>query len=84
MRKIIWKYEVQSQPIYMPMDAKILSVQMQNGRPQIWAMGDTSYDMEARTLVVIGTGQSFDDTNHKYIGTYQDDPFVWHLFEIVK
>jgi hypothetical protein len=29
----------------------------------------------------VGTGESFDETNMTYIGTYQESPFVWHLFE---
>jgi hypothetical protein len=80
----IWKYRLREQGIEMPMDAKVLSVQLQDDIPHIWAMVNPHRERELRNFVIIGTGQSFDDTNMKYIGTYQHNPFVWHLFEIVK
>jgi hypothetical protein len=85
MVKQIWKYKVEN-VIEMPLDAEILDVQLQNGQmfnACIWAKVNPENELEKRKFVVIGTGHSFDDTNHKYIGTYQDGPFVWHLFEIV-
>jgi hypothetical protein len=85
MVKQIWKYKVEN-VIEMPLDAEILDVQLQNGQmfnACIWAKVNPENELEKRKFVVIGTGHSFDDTNHKYIGTYQDGPFVWHLFEDV-
>jgi hypothetical protein len=71
----------------MPLDAEILTVQLQDGQmfnACIWAKVNPENELEKRQFVVIGTGHSFDDTNHKYIGTYQEGFFVWHVFEIVK
>ena len=81
--KQIWKYKVEN-VIEMPKGAEILSVQIQNGEmfnACIWAKVNSENELEKRKFVIIGTGHSFDDTNMKYIGTYQDGPFVWHLFE---
>jgi hypothetical protein len=80
--KQIWKYKLSESGIEMPIDAEILSVQLQNDIPHIWAMVSPQNELEKRKFVIVGTGQSFDDTNMKYIGTYQDGPFVWHLFGI--
>ena len=86
MVKQIWKYKLEN-IIEMPKGAEILTVQIQNGKSFdtcIWAKVTPDNELEKRRFVVIGTGHSFDDTNYKYIGTYQDSPFVWHLFEDVK
>jgi hypothetical protein len=84
----IWKYTLNGMvnDIQMPMDAEILTVQLQDGQmfnACIWAKVNPENELEKRQFVVIGTGHSFDDTNHKYIGTYQEGFFVWHVFEIV-
>ncbi len=84
MIKQIWKYKVEN-IIEMPKEAEILSVQIQNGQmfnACIWAKVNPENELEKRQFVVIGTGHTFDDTNYEYIGTYQDGPFVWHLFEV--
>jgi hypothetical protein len=86
MTKQIWKYPLNGiiNNIEMPMDAKILTIQTQNDQPQIWALINPMNDLETRKFTIVGTGNPFDDTDAKYIGTFQDVPFVWHLFEIVK
>jgi hypothetical protein len=83
MAKQIWKYSLDN-IIEMPKGAEILTVDIQNGQmfnAQMWVKVNTENEMEKRMFEVIGTGQNFDDTNKKYIGTYQDGPFVWHVFE---
>jgi hypothetical protein len=86
MTKQIWKYTLSGiiSNIEMPLDAEILTVQLQNGQPTIWALVNSKNELENRNFAIVGTGNPFDDTNHKYIGTFQDSPFVWHLFEIVR
>lgn len=83
MAKQIWKYSLEN-VIEMPKGAEILKVDIQNGQmfnAQMWVKVNTENEVEKRMFEVIGTGQNFDDTNRKYIGTYQDGPFVWHVFE---
>jgi hypothetical protein len=84
MMKTIWKYPlaVESQVILtMPIDARILTVQMQNGVPTLWAEVDPdSKSKESRYVEVIGTG--FDFEPGTYIGTVQDGLFVWHFYEV--
>lgn len=93
MTEIIYKYEIQTGtgqgPIKMPKGAEILCVQMQNGRPHIWAKVDAdSPILEDKTLVTYATGESMlvlANRHHMYVGTYQTSGgFVYHLFEIMK
>ncbi len=84
MMKQIWKYKVEN-IIEMPKGAEILSVQIQNVEmfnACIWAKVSSENKLEKRQFLVVGTGHTFDDTDMVYIGTYQDGPFVWHLFEV--
>jgi len=85
MIKQIWKYKLDAvhNEIQIPSDGKVLAVQTQNEIPHIWVLVNSDNEMQTRTFTVVGTGHSFDDTNKKYVGTFQDGPFVWHLFEIV-
>ncbi len=67
----------------MPVGAKVLSVQVQNGSPQLWAMVDTSEPLsEIRSFRVIGTGHPIDSDPGVYIGTFQihGGELVLHLF----
>lgn len=79
--KQIWKYDVDEGSIRMPIGAKILSLQLQNNRPKMWAVVDPNAGTEMRTFEIVGTGIDFDDTDFTFIGTFQVNPFVWHLFE---
>ena len=86
MIKQIWKFKVENF-IEMPKGAEILTVQIQDGQmfnACIWAKVNPENELEKRHFIVVGTGQGFQDDNTNYIGTYQDGPFVWHLFEIIK
>lgn len=87
MNRVIYKYALKGAidayatfPIDMPMGARILCVQLQDGVPTIWAQVEAASDVERRTLVIIGTGHPLRD-NLRYIGTFQQGPFVWHLHE---
>ena len=83
--KTIYKYEVplqDSSEILMPQGAKILSVQEQRGRPQIWALVDRANKPEARKFVLKGTGHEADGVEYmQFIGTVQIGQYVFHLFE---
>jgi hypothetical protein len=83
MNTVIYKYRFVSTDqfsIAMPMGAKILTVQMQQGTPCLWAEVNLNAPYENRYFRIFGTGQP--NPFGKYIGTYQVDEFVWHLYEI--
>jgi hypothetical protein len=69
--------------VVMPQGAKILSVQIQNGVPTIWAMVVTEMKTEERVLKCYGTGHEIDTfaIQGKHLATLQVNGFVWHIFE---
>jgi hypothetical protein len=82
----IYKYQFEIENfvfIEMHKNAKILSVQMQNDIPTIWAIVQTDNVKEKRRFFIIGTGQPFNQNVwiSGFIGTIQQPPFVWHIFE---
>lgn len=84
----IWKFELKiedEQVITMPAGSKILqTVQIQEGKVVIWAFCTPSDKKEKVTIMTYGTGNPIPDeiTPMKliYIGTYQKDWFVGHVF----
>lgn len=83
--KTIWKYPLKItslQIIEMPDRAAILSMQMQDNVPTIWALVDTDKTKAKWEIRVIGTGEPADDIalNFSCLGTVQQGPMVWHVF----
>lgn len=82
--KTIWKYELKpgENNIELPADSVPLSVQVQNEKPVMWCLVDTDNLMINRTFIVYGTGEKIDpELSLKYIGTFQLDWMVFHLFK---
>jgi hypothetical protein len=84
--KTIWKYQLviqDSQPLTMPKGAEILTVQVQNNIPCIWALVDPDAEIEHREFCMFGTGHDFGLIDYKYIGTFQihEGLLAFHLFE---
>ena len=85
--KRIWKYTVMvdDYSIEMPVGAKILDVQVQNGEPHLWALVDDIAPMEARRFATVGTGHPLPDeiSDGKHLGTFHlhGGALVFHLFD---
>ena len=85
--KTVYKYplEVNDEVIVMmPKGARVLSVQVQNGRPCLWAECNPDGEPVLRTFLIRGTGHPIDDEIEKeYIGTIQmcEGSIVFHVFE---
>ena len=82
----IWKFNLQTidkQVIEMPVGAELLTVQIQNGEPCLWARVDNNEMLEQRQIAIHGTGHELPDTTRKYIGTYQmaGGGLIFHVFE---
>lgn len=79
-------YPSDSFELELPKGAKILTVQVQFEKPQIWALVDPNADNEKRQFRMIGTGHEIKEKNLTYIGTFQmmGGHLVWHLFEVKK
>lgn len=93
--RTIWKFIL---PIYndngnvrarsligMPQGARILSFQVQDGKYCLWAEVDSEKPKRTRAFQIVGTGNEMPPDRiegENYIGTVQNEHFVWHLFEI--
>ena len=87
MTTVVWKYDLQVtdvQQIAMPVMAKLLCVQIQDGTPRLWALvNPDAVIKEHRTIVTLGIGHSVKDELGEYIGTYQiaNGSLVFHVFD---
>lgn len=86
--KTIHKYPVEIKKeniIPMPKGAQVLTVQLQNGLPYVWALVDPKAPQVNRSIEIYGTGHDIPDieTVRLYIGTFQSSGgiFVFHVFE---
>ena len=83
--KRIFKYEIKSHddPIEMPHSAVILAIQVQDGKPMIWALVDDQAAVIERRVRVFGTGHDAEEADpEEYVGTFQlhAGSFVGHVF----
>lgn len=89
MEKLIFKYELQvtgRQVLSLPMGSEILTVQVQRGVPQLWALVDPSGNLVPTTIKMFGTGNPIDcnlEVDGYYISTIQlnGGDLVFHVFE---
>jgi hypothetical protein len=85
---IVYKYSIKpgTSALTLPSGAEILTVQVQRGEPQLWALVDPDAPPVSRGLIVVGTGQQFSvDKPLKYIATFQleQGALVFHAFEVL-
>jgi hypothetical protein len=88
--KTIFKYPIPQEGVFelkLPEKAKILTVQIQKGNPQMWAIVDPQAPLEKRIFRLAGTGhplESWPESEFLYIGTFQlfEGDFIGHLFEV--
>lgn len=84
MRLAIHKFSaplVDELSIPMPRGTRVLSVQIQNGAPQVWAAVDQDVPLLPRRFSWRGTGHPLSGSEGRFIGTVQLGPLVVHLFE---
>ncbi len=83
--KTIWKFELDPKPgtefITMPKNSVPLTVQLQDGRPVMWALVETGNRPDRLMVMTYFTGQGVDwfEGVSKYIGTYQIGGLVYHV-----
>jgi len=87
----IWKYQFDGATSMwrIPKGAEILCVQLQYGKPCIWAKVDPDAEPETRMFQIHPTGQDMGSGTFKYVGTYQiagefSECYVWHVFEVLR
>lgn len=83
MTQVIHKYPIPLATVSridLPIDAFILTVQVQGNGPVMWAQVNPANELRPRTVYVIGTGHTVRDEHADYVGTVQIDGFVWHIY----
>ena len=87
MRQVVYKYEVTGTRVKLPTGYRILCVGQQGPSIMVWALvpaGDAALNSYTEvTFRVHGTGHHFDGGGQTYLGTVEQGPFVWHVFEEV-
>ena len=84
--KTIYKYPlegyVERQIIEMPEGAEILTVQVQDGTPCIWALVTPLNKIVEKTVYMIGTGHKISTDKGDYVATVQayDGSLILHVF----
>ena len=87
MNEEIWKYKFEFPIkdhfiINMPTGAKFLDLQVQDGTPCLWVQVYTGNKLVKREFYLYETGHPIIPVTFKtYVGTFQLDGFVWHLFD---
>lgn len=94
-KRTVWKYPLWSDKrtsnvdISMPKGAELLDVQVQDGKPMLWALVDVGVDEEERSIRVAGTGHEIiyheAEQNLRWFSTFlmPDEGLVFHVFEVV-
>ena len=82
----IYKYPLElkdDQTIEVPQGSKVLTVQVQDGKPCLWVLISDSEFKSIRYIEMFGTGHSIDRGERKYVGTFQlpEKGLVFHVFE---
>ncbi len=81
----IWKYELEitdRQVINMPAHAAVLCVQMQYGKPCLWAQVNQNDSKIDRVFEIYAPGHPMETgVLRGYIGTIQTGSLVFHVFE---
>ena len=85
----VWKFPVRWDDSFsaeMPKSAKVLTVQMQNSDPQMWALLDPTEPRRTRTFRLAGTGHLIKQAANEleYVDTFQTEGLVFHLFEVLE
>lgn len=88
MNKQVWKFELTTgyNTVKMPKDARILSVQNQNGTPCLWALVNPDNPNQERVIEAFGTGHEIYcdmGIDRRYLDTVQfhEGSLVVHYFE---
>jgi len=83
--KAIYKYPIKvttSFDLQMQDGAEILRVDVQRGRPMLWAKVDESREIVTRRFRVLLTGETFEESEvNGYLGTFElPNGLIGHLF----
>lgn len=90
--RTIYKYPIFEaaagyETLQLPAGAQVLSVQLQQGAAQLWAMVDPAAPLEPREIYVASTGHPLPEgaERWRFVDTFQagGGSFVFHVFEVL-
>lgn len=91
--EVVWKFPLPMggwgiangvcSPVHMPEEAHLLTLQVQQGVPTLWAQVNPEAPVVRRIFQWVGTGQKA-PADGTYVGTVQlqGGQFVFHLYEV--
>ena len=85
-KRTIWKFRLDPSTAYLgaiPVGAKLLTVQEQDGDAVLWALVDPKAQVIRRGIGVYGTGHLMPEDPGVYVGTFQlrAHGLVFHVFD---
>jgi hypothetical protein len=67
--------------LQMPAHAVIRRFALQNHVPTLWVEIDDKTDLMPRRFQIFGTDHPL-PAHAAYVGTYEQGPFVWHVYQV--
>lgn len=81
MRRVL-KYPLgHSTQLSLPDGWWVVRVALQNGLPFVWIEREREGEEHPVSLEVFATGQDIPECA-RWLGTWEDGPFIWHLYEV--
>jgi hypothetical protein len=70
----------------LPVGAQPLSVDVQYGKPQMWALVDTSAPTAPQRFRLAGTGHPLTKDSLEFVGTFliEEGALVFHVFRVTE
>lgn len=85
MTKELWKWRLKAprSTVRMPECARVLSVQVIDGVPHVWALCDPKRKLVARTFDICGAGLPVQEGKNIYVGYFSllEGSVIFHVFE---
>lgn len=82
--KTIWKYPIDIinwQCLNMPANPTLIHAGLDpQGTPCVWAIVEPDEPCEPVSIRVVGTGHPFTSELTQHVGSFNQGPFVWHVF----
>lgn len=89
--KAVYKFELQEKGVHnghslllanMQQNAVVVHIGFQGQRMFVWAVVETESEIYQHNFLRLATGQEI-PVSCAYVHTYQEGPYVWHLFELL-
>lgn len=84
MTRVVWKVQLNRGSgttfLEIPRTAELLTLQVQHDYPTIWFVCSDTKNLAPRKFITVVTGETFECENWSYVGTYQREDYVYHVW----